>query len=485
MLLSDNAVYKLRTLNNYDGSDPATTANYIRATAFNRMYAEGSPADKREIEWLLIPTSPTEHSLCSIADGKFISNVGSWDCERQSHKPGDIGSDQRFTIEPAELTNAVASPAGTDAYLSKDGWYRIRTNFIKDGYPDYLSLARAGGLIRWRFQPYDYQSRDYNSFLFKLEPAEEAKPPTPPEIKFRSGEVDCPRQTSFEQKPERESAPVLVGYAAIPFMYVNDSDYPDPRMQQKASMWSTLSHYVYWERISYMEFSGRTVNKASSVAFEMTKATQNLTIDNTFKLSFTGGEKFKLGTGTVTRTLEISDALKVVSSYISETQKTLQERTDINYNPTDQRYARSVWVQRERFELRRSNGALVTSSDVPTLLTVEDAYPETQGGVTAASGSGQSTVANSLFPEKLSALVVDAFMKPMPGVNVTFTGPGFDPYGLWGTATTVVVVTDRNGIATAPDFKAGGGMGEFKVTATSDSPAARNAAIFNLTVKGS
>src|SRR6185369_9633227 len=87
--------------------------------------------------------------------------------------------------------------------------------------------------------------------------------------------------------------------------------------------------------------------------------------------------------------------------------------------------------------------------------------------VTATAGSGQSALPSKVFQTALKATVRDGSNNVMPGVNVTFTAPGAGASGTFpGNSLTATVVTDANGVATAPTFTANNTSGTYNVTAT-------------------
>jgi hypothetical protein len=69
-------------------------------------------------------------------------------------------------------------------------------------------------------------------------------------------------------------------------------------------------------------------------------------------------------------------------------------------------------------------------------------------------------------PFPFRALVTDSNGNPVPGVRVSFTAPATGPSGLFGLGLTAAVLTDANGIATAPAFTPNGIPGGYVITAT-------------------
>ena len=99
--------------------------------------------------------------------------------------------------------------------------------------------------------------------------------------------------------------------------------------------------------------------------------------------------------------------------------------------------------------------------------------------VAATAGAKQSTSENTAFGTALQATVTNSSGAPVSGVNVTFAVPGSNASATFGGSTSVVVVTNANGVATAPTVTANGQPGTYTVTATA--PGAGNTAGFSLT----
>ncbi|HEV2520948.1 MAG TPA: choice-of-anchor D domain-containing protein, partial [Candidatus Acidoferrales bacterium] len=95
------------------------------------------------------------------------------------------------------------------------------------------------------------------------------------------------------------------------------------------------------------------------------------------------------------------------------------------------------------------------------------ATPTSMGAI---SGSVQSTAINTPFALPLVAQLTDGNSKPIAGVTVTFTAPGSGASGTFaGTppTTSVMEITDGNGLATTPIFTANGTPGaNYNVMAT-------------------
>ena len=87
--------------------------------------------------------------------------------------------------------------------------------------------------------------------------------------------------------------------------------------------------------------------------------------------------------------------------------------------------------------------------------------------VAAGLGSSQSTPVGQTFPIPLSVTVTDAEKNPVPGVAVTFSAPGSGPSGAFtGSGAVVTAVTDADGVAVAPAFRANAVPGGYVVTAS-------------------
>jgi hypothetical protein len=92
--------------------------------------------------------------------------------------------------------------------------------------------------------------------------------------------------------------------------------------------------------------------------------------------------------------------------------------------------------------------------------------PPGPASVTATGGTPQSTVVNTAFGTALQATVLDASSAPVAGVSVTFTVPGSGASARFNGVTSVTVVSDSNGVATAPTLTANGTTGSYNVTAS-------------------
>jgi hypothetical protein len=82
------------------------------------------------------------------------------------------------------------------------------------------------------------------------------------------------------------------------------------------------------------------------------------------------------------------------------------------------------------------------------------------------SGDNQSAILGATFASPLEVTVLNANGHPVQGVSVTFTAPAGDASGTFtGGGNCVTVVTDANGLATAPAFTANDTAGSDVVTA--------------------
>jgi hypothetical protein len=99
-------------------------------------------------------------------------------------------------------------------------------------------------------------------------------------------------------------------------------------------------------------------------------------------------------------------------------------------------------------------------------LTATFALTNTAGGaeaITAERGTPQSAAVHTAFGVLLQARVADAGNNPLAGVSVTFSAPANGASGMF--AATPTVLTDSDGIATAPAFVANAIAGSYDVTA--------------------
>ena len=87
--------------------------------------------------------------------------------------------------------------------------------------------------------------------------------------------------------------------------------------------------------------------------------------------------------------------------------------------------------------------------------------------LTAGVGTSQSTELGTDFPVPLAVTVTDTDANPLPGATVTFSAPKNGASGVFaGAGATATVLTNSDGVATAPDFSANGHTGGYVVTAS-------------------
>jgi N-acetylneuraminic acid mutarotase len=87
--------------------------------------------------------------------------------------------------------------------------------------------------------------------------------------------------------------------------------------------------------------------------------------------------------------------------------------------------------------------------------------------ITVAMGNAQSAVVNTAYAKTLQVQVTEADTgKPVSNIPVVFTAPATGPSVAFGTSATVSVLTNTQGMATAPALKANTHSGGFTVTAT-------------------
>jgi hypothetical protein len=98
-------------------------------------------------------------------------------------------------------------------------------------------------------------------------------------------------------------------------------------------------------------------------------------------------------------------------------------------------------------------------------------------------GDGQGAAAGLVMPFPLSVRVLDSANNPAANVAVRFTAPATGPSGsFFGGLTSVLVVTDPLGVATAPVFTANSTVGPYAVVASATGIA--SPAVFSLTNRG-
>ena len=114
-----------------------------------------------------------------------------------------------------------------------------------------------------------------------------------------------------------------------------------------------------------------------------------------------------------------------------------------------------------------SVSALATGLATPVNFSVAN-FDASQAPAAIAINSGdqQSATVGFGFSTPFSVLVTNASGIAVPGANVTFTAPATDPTGTFpGNVSAVTVITDANGVATAPTFTAGNVQGSYTVSA--------------------
>jgi sugar lactone lactonase YvrE len=98
--------------------------------------------------------------------------------------------------------------------------------------------------------------------------------------------------------------------------------------------------------------------------------------------------------------------------------------------------------------------------------------------ILATGGTPQSAIVQTVFGVPLQAAVTDAYGNPISGVTVVFTAPPAGPSGLFGGQSTISVITDAQGHASAA-ITANSTPGSYGVTASSTE--ATGSAVFALT----
>jgi hypothetical protein len=87
--------------------------------------------------------------------------------------------------------------------------------------------------------------------------------------------------------------------------------------------------------------------------------------------------------------------------------------------------------------------------------------------ISVFDGSNQSTQTGTPFPQPLRAKVLQAANATESGIPVTFTAPSSGATGVFaGNISSVTVLTDTNGIATAPALNANVNDGHYTITAS-------------------
>ena len=115
-----------------------------------------------------------------------------------------------------------------------------------------------------------------------------------------------------------------------------------------------------------------------------------------------------------------------------------------------------------------------------TLLLLEKAVP---ARIDVLQGDGQGVAIGSLSRTQLSVRVLDSSNNPAANVAVQFSAPTTGPSCAFsGGVTSVLVVTDSLGVATAPDFTANGILGQYAVIASAAGISSPSA--FSITNRG-
>jgi hypothetical protein len=111
----------------------------------------------------------------------------------------------------------------------------------------------------------------------------------------------------------------------------------------------------------------------------------------------------------------------------------------------------------ERTTLAATTWAIFADQGINPLLSVN---------LSVKAGTPQSATVGATFAIPLQAVVAE-FGNPTSGASVTFSAPAGGAGGTFaGGLTSVVVTTDANGVATAPNFMANSIVGSYTVTAT-------------------
>jgi hypothetical protein len=99
------------------------------------------------------------------------------------------------------------------------------------------------------------------------------------------------------------------------------------------------------------------------------------------------------------------------------------------------------------------------------------------GGATTAAalaGTSQTAAINTSFATPLQVKITNAAGSGVSGVSITFTAPASGASGSFtvngSPSATVTVLTDANGVATAPAFTANGTTGNYSISTTINTP---------------
>ncbi len=101
--------------------------------------------------------------------------------------------------------------------------------------------------------------------------------------------------------------------------------------------------------------------------------------------------------------------------------------------------------------------------------------------IAVSGGSGQVVKIQTAFSKLLQAVVRDQGNKVVPGATVTFTAAASGPSGTFVSGATATVVTNANGVASAPAFESNLTAGSYAVNATV--AGVSSPAVFTLTNK--
>jgi trimeric autotransporter adhesin len=128
-------------------------------------------------------------------------------------------------------------------------------------------------------------------------------------------------------------------------------------------------------------------------------------------------------------------------------------------------FASCTMTKAGSYTLTASGGSL--SVAVSASFTITAAAPAT---IAVVSGSGQTTVVNTDFAQRLVALVSDAYGNPVGGATVTFSAPtqgdASGTFKVGSGSPSASVQTAATGVATSPVFTADTESGSYNVTAS-------------------
>ena len=121
---------------------------------------------------------------------------------------------------------------------------------------------------------------------------------------------------------------------------------------------------------------------------------------------------------------------------------------------------------------------VTAGSAATTILLINAAGPPAT--ITISAGAGQMSTVGTALPLQFTALVVDSYGNPAPGVGVTFTAPGSGASGTFSGLLTALTTTNSSGLATAPTFTLNTTSGPFNVLANATVTPLSTPANFNL-----